>query len=211
MVATEQAAKGVSEDWLSLWIGLLIFILSLGVFVGADVLGWGVTTAVWTDVSKALAPVSKAYVGLSGIGSLLATYVFLLIVMTVGAALLRANIGKFIGGFTVVFWASYVCWIIGSWAYIAATSDKLKAFGIPWSLNLTAEAGFHRGPDRGARRRQSLPGRERGHQGSDAPRVVHQDGHRDSRGLPRRSRPPSSWGSPPPSCSAGSARSSRPI
>src|SRR5262249_52660289 len=33
-------------------------------------------------------------------------------------------------------------WIVGSWAYIAATSDKLKAFGIPWSLNLTAEAGF---------------------------------------------------------------------
>jgi len=142
MVATEQAARGVSEDWLSLWIGLLIFVLSLGVFVGADVLGWGVTTAVWTDVSKALAPVSKAYAGLSGVGSLLATYVFLLIVMTVGAVLLRANIGKFIGGFTVVFWASYVCWIIGSWAYIAATSDKLKAFGIPWSLNLTAEAGF---------------------------------------------------------------------
>jgi len=135
-------AKGISEDWLSVWIGLFIFVLSCGSFVGADVLGWGVTTAVWTDPSKALAPVSKAYARLSGVGSLVATYVFLLILMTVGAVWLRARVGRFVAGFTVVFGASYVCWIIGSWAYVAATSDRLKAYGIPWSLNLTAEAGF---------------------------------------------------------------------
>ena len=55
---------------------------------------------------------------------------------------LQFDIGKFVTGFTFVFWASYVCWIVGSWAYLAATADKLKAFGISWSLNLTAEAGF---------------------------------------------------------------------
>ncbi len=141
-MATGQAAKGASEDWLSVWIGLSIFVLSLGVFVGADLLGWGITTAVWTDLGKALAPVSKAYAGLGGIGSLVATYLFLLVVMTIGAAALKADIGKFVTGFTFVFWASYVCWIVGSWAYLAATADKLKAFGISWSLNLTAEAGF---------------------------------------------------------------------
>ncbi len=141
-MATGQAAKGASEDWLSVWIGLLIFVLSLGVFVGADLLGWGITTTVWTDLGKALAPVSKAYAGLGGIGALVATYLFLLVVMTIGAAALKADIGKFVTGFTFVFWASYVCWIVGSWAYLAATADKLKAFGISWSLNLTAEAGF---------------------------------------------------------------------
>ena len=141
-MATERAAKGVSEDWLSVWIGLLIFVLSLGVFVGADVLGWVITTNVWTDLGKALAPASKAYSGLSGIGSLVMTYVLLLVLMTVGASALRVRIGKFIGGFTVIFWASYICWVIGSWAYIAATPNQLKAFGISWSLNLTAEAGF---------------------------------------------------------------------
>jgi hypothetical protein len=62
-MATEQAAQSVSEDWLSVWIGLFIFVLSLGVMVGADVLGWGITTAVWTDLGKALLPVSKAYAG----------------------------------------------------------------------------------------------------------------------------------------------------
>src|SRR5262245_23252454 len=139
---TSPETKGISEDWLSLWIGLVIFVLSLAVLIGGDVLGWGVTTAVWTDLSKALAPVSKAYAGLGGVGALLATYLFLLGILTLGAALLRASLGRFMAGFTFVFWASYVCWIIGSWAYIAATSDKLKAFGIGWSLNLTAEAGF---------------------------------------------------------------------
>ncbi len=141
-MVTGQAAKSTSEDWLSVWIGLVIFVLSLGVLAGVDVLGWGVTTSVWTSLDKALAPVSKAYAGLSGIASLVITYVFLLVVMTLGAMALRVSIARFVGGFTFVFWASYLCWIIGSWAYIAATSDKLKALGIPWSLNLTAEAGF---------------------------------------------------------------------
>jgi len=142
MMPPEQQAKGLSEDWLSLWIGLFIFLLSLGVFVGADILGWVITTNVWTDLSKALAPASKAYSGLGGIGSLVVTYVLLTILMTVGAAALRVRIGRFIGGFTFVFWASYICWIIGSWAYIAATPNQLKAFGISWALNLTAESGF---------------------------------------------------------------------
>jgi len=30
----------VSEDWLSFWLGLVVFFLSLGVFFGADILGW---------------------------------------------------------------------------------------------------------------------------------------------------------------------------
>jgi hypothetical protein len=52
-------AQGISEDWLSLWIGLVIFVLSLAVLAGTDVLGWVVTTGVWTDISKALNPVSR--------------------------------------------------------------------------------------------------------------------------------------------------------
>jgi len=141
-MATGQAAHGVSEDWLSVWIGLFIFVLSLGVLVGADVLGWGVATAVWTDLGKALVPVSKAYAGLGGIGALVLTYLFLLVVMTIGATALRASVGKFVAGFTFVFWASYICWIVGSWAYLAATADRLGAYKISWSLSLTAEAGF---------------------------------------------------------------------
>ena len=62
--------------------------------------------------------------------------------MSVGAVALGARLGRFILGFTFVFWLSYLCWIIGSWAYIAATTDKLGVYKIWWSLSLTAEAGF---------------------------------------------------------------------
>ncbi len=135
--------RGISEDWLAVWIGLFIFVLSLGVFAGVDLLGFGITTGIWTDISKALKPVAKSFESLGGIGSLLATYVFLLVIMTIGATALRARIGKFIVSFTLVFFISYICWIIGSWASIAVTTaPDMKKFGITWSLKLTPEAGF---------------------------------------------------------------------
>ncbi len=137
----EQERKGISEDWLAVWIGLFIFIVSLGAFIGTDVLKWGVTTQVWTDIAKALKPISATW--LSGFGSLVLTYVVLLVIMTIGAAALKADLKNFIIGFTVVFWISYLCWMFGSWANIAVTTPPdMKKFGITWSLKLTAEAGF---------------------------------------------------------------------
>jgi len=179
----EEKKHGISEDWLSVWLGLFIFVLSLGIFAGGDTFGWAMNTKVWTDISKSISPISKNYQtvkgeitkiegqkvtlkkadgkeeiitvkdttelkagdtyekkGVSGFTSLLLTYLFMLAVMTIGAVFLRANIGKFIIGFTLVFWISYMCWLIGHYAYIAAT-DAQKA-GIPWSLKLTGEAGF---------------------------------------------------------------------
>ncbi len=139
----EPKRKAISEDWMAVWIGLLVFVLSLGTFAGKDILGWGVTTGIWTDPSKALKPVSAAYAGLGGVGSLLVTYLALLVVMTAAAVALRASVAKFALGFTVVFWISYACWIAGSWAPIAVTSAAdMHKFGLGWSLKLTPEAGF---------------------------------------------------------------------
>ena len=139
----DQRTQGLSEDWLSLWIGLVVFVLSLGVLAGADVLGWVVTTGVWTDLSKALAPVSKAYSGLGGVGALIVTYIVLLVALTLGAAALHADVKRFALGFTAVFWLSYACWIIGSWANFAVnTPADMQKFGITWSLRLTSEGGF---------------------------------------------------------------------
>src|SRR5262245_28823009 len=128
-----QAGLGISEDWLSVWIGLLVFVLALGGLVGADALGWIVTTAVWTDISKALAPASKAYAGIGGVGALVATYAALLVVMTAGAAALRADIKRFALGFTAVFWISYLCWIAGSYANFAGTTAAdMTEVGVSW-------------------------------------------------------------------------------
>jgi len=138
-----QSSQGISEDWLSVWIGLLVFLLSLGVLAGTDILGWVVTTSVWTDFAKALAPVSKSYAGIGGIGALVATYLALLVVLTVGAAALKADIKRFTLSFTAVFWISYLCWIVGSYANFAVTTPAdMQKFGIRWSLKLTNEGGF---------------------------------------------------------------------
>lgn len=132
----------LSEDWLAVYIGLFIFVLSLGLFFEADLLGWAITTRVWTAIGQALAPASKVYAGLHPLVSLAATYVFLLAVLAVGARAVGADLARFAKGFTAVFFLSYLCWIAGSWANIAATPDKMQQHGVSWSLNLTAEAGY---------------------------------------------------------------------
>jgi uncharacterized membrane protein YadS len=133
----------LSEDVLALCLGLLIFALALAAFAGADGLGWVVTTGVWTDPAKALAPVSKGYAGLGGPGALLATYVALLIALTGGAAALGRDVARFAVAFTVVFVLGYAAWFLGSWAYLAAVTPADQAkFGIGWSLKLTNEGGY---------------------------------------------------------------------
>ena len=138
-----EGKKGISEDWLSLWIGLFVFVLGLGFFLGIDLLGWGVKTSVWVDITKAITPMSASFKAMPGIVALFFTYLFMLVLAMVGAMGVRANIGRFILAFTLVFWISYACFLTGNYAYIAAnTPAQMKSFGIGWSLKLTGEAGF---------------------------------------------------------------------
>ena len=136
------AQSRVTEDWLAVWIGMFVFALSLTLLFGIDLLGWAVTTSVWTVPAKSLAPASKFYAHLPASLSLVATYFFLLVVLLVAARALRADLKQFAAGFTAIFILSYGCWFLGSWAYIAATPDKRSALKIAWSLNLTNESGF---------------------------------------------------------------------
>ena len=45
---------GISEDWLSLIIGLAIFLLALAGLANVNLIGWVVTTAVWSNLGAAL-------------------------------------------------------------------------------------------------------------------------------------------------------------
>ncbi|MCL2790855.1 MAG: YeiH family protein [Desulfobulbus sp.] len=176
----------ISEDWLALILGLVIFGLSLGTFKGVDILGWGAKTDIWVDLNKAVSTISAKYNGVAGeitkiegqkltlknkegkestvtvegnlstlqvgqqytkagmspVVSVVLTYLFALVIMTLGAIGLRANVPKFMFGFTLVFWLSYLCWLMGSWGYIAASREQAAKFGIPWSLGMSGEVGF---------------------------------------------------------------------
>src|SRR6476620_2958505 len=138
-----ELAPRISEDWLSLIIGLSIFILALAGIANVDLPGWVVTTSVWNDAGKALGTVSKSYASLGGFGALVATYVALLVVLSAAAVALKSDIRKFALAFTAVFWIAYASWIVGNFANFAAvTPAELQKFGINWSLKLTNEGGY---------------------------------------------------------------------
>src|SRR5262249_37735577 len=75
----------ISEDWLSVVIGLFIFVLALAVLANVDLIGWVVTTSVWSNLPLALNTSSKAFAALGGVGALVATYVALLVVFSIAA------------------------------------------------------------------------------------------------------------------------------
>jgi uncharacterized membrane protein YadS len=138
-----QTSPRISEDWLSLIIGIFIFILALAGIANVDLLGWAVTTSVWTDLGKALGPVSKSYAALGGVGALLSTYVALLVLLSAVAVALKSDVKKFALAFTAVFAIAYASWVVGSYANFAAvTPADLHKFGVSWSLKLTNEGGY---------------------------------------------------------------------
>jgi uncharacterized membrane protein YadS len=143
-LSIEAAERGrISEDWLAVAIGLGVLALALLSLAGIDALGWIAITSVWTDPTAALAPVSKAFAGLSGGASLLITYLALLVVLSAGAYALGEDVRRFATGFTVVFAIAYGSWFIGSWARLAAVTPAEQAkYGLSWSLRLTSEGGF---------------------------------------------------------------------
>jgi uncharacterized membrane protein YadS len=138
-----QSVPRITEDWLSVIIGLLIFVLALAGLANVDLIGWVVTTSVWSNLGQALGPASKAYALVGGVGALVATYAALLVALSAAAAALRADVRKFALAFTAVFWIAYASWIVGNYANFAAvTPADLQKFGIGWSLKLTNEGGF---------------------------------------------------------------------
>jgi uncharacterized membrane protein YadS len=133
----------LSEDVVAVGLGLGVFFLALLSLLGADALGWLVTTSVWTNPSTALAPVSKAYASLGGAGALLVTYLVLTAVLSAGAYLLGDDVKRFAIAFTGVFAIAYASWFVGSWAHLAAVTPADQAkFGVSWSLKLTNEGGY---------------------------------------------------------------------
>lgn len=181
-----KSKAGISEDWLALWLGLLIFVLSLGAFWGGDLLGWGAKLGVWTDPGKALSVVSPGYApvkgtvvkvdgqkviikksdgkestvtasgdvsklkagdtyeksGVTGFMAVIYTFLASLALMLIAALALRANVSRFLLGFSLVFWISCLCYFAGHYAYIAAAKTDLAKFHIPWALSLSGEFGF---------------------------------------------------------------------
>ncbi len=90
---------------------------------------------------RQLAPSSPSASGLDGYGALAATFLFLLVVLSAGAAFLRVSPTQFAGRFALLFVLAFGCWVAGHYSHIAATPNK-RPPGVAWSLGLTGEAGY---------------------------------------------------------------------
>ncbi len=122
---------------------MAVFVLSLGVFFGVDLLGFGAKVGTWTDLSKAITPVGASFKWMSGWLAVLSTYLCMGLLLGIGNWLLGGNPRKFFIAFTLAFAISFACWVLGNHANIAATTPaELQKFGITWSLKLTGEAGL---------------------------------------------------------------------
>src|SRR5215468_4105278 len=142
-LATSPGAPVWSEDWLAVVAGFAIFLLALGPLAGFDLLGWATAPRTWVEIGQAVRPASPAYAAVGAPALIAATYLFVLTLMSIGATLMGASIGRFVLGFTVVYWLAYLAWVIGNYAAIAATTPaEMARLGIGWSLRLTGEAGY---------------------------------------------------------------------
>jgi uncharacterized membrane protein YadS len=132
-----------TEDAWALLIGLGLTALSALSLLGLDAFGWVVKANEWVAPGQAMTPATLGYAGLPGPACLALTFVFVLAVLSVGAWAMGVNLRRFALAFTAVFALSYLSWLIGHNAYIAATTPAARQkFGISGSLGLTGEAGF---------------------------------------------------------------------
>src|SRR5215510_11425999 len=142
-LALSPQARPITEDWLAVAVGAAIFLLALALLAGVDLLGWATAPRTWVEVGKSVRPASPLYASYGTPTLLLATYLFVLALTSIGAFLLGSNIVKFIMGFSVIYWLSYLAWLLGNYAYVAVTTPaEMQRLGIGWSLRLTGESGY---------------------------------------------------------------------
>ncbi len=124
-----------TEDWWAFWLGtFFVFLGIITMLTGYDLVGWIVKFGKWVTLEKAFKASNPDLMG--PVEALVATYVILLLTTTVGAFFMKWDIKKYMVAFTLVFWISVVCYIIGENAYIAATELDRAKYGIDWSLSL---------------------------------------------------------------------------
>ncbi len=146
------------EDWWAVWMGLGFFALGLLTLAGVDLVGWVVTPSKWVfnvpeggkgaiggafyAIGKKSSITAKDFYSGLGWWSVLWTYVILTAVTTTGAAFMRWNIGKFIKGWTVLYFLTIASWFIGYHAFFAADKTSWGSYGLDFALSLGGGGAF---------------------------------------------------------------------
>ncbi len=137
-----------TEDWWAVWIALLFTFLGLMSLAGVDLVGWVAYPSKWAGFSgkyglfSAVKPLGKAYSDLGFIGSILVGYVAFTIPLTIAAYFMKWNIKKFVGGWTIIYFLTYMIWILGHNAKFAADETNKAKYGMQWVMSLGGGASF---------------------------------------------------------------------
>ena len=145
-----------TEDWWAVWLGLLMFFAGLLTIWGFDAVGWMAKTKTWewTNLisdfswSKLLKPSTKTYSELHPLASLFITYVVFTVATCVGAYFQKLNVKKFFLGFTIIFFITWLCWVVGHEAHFKAVDAVVKGknhfekYGLTWGLQLGGGFSF---------------------------------------------------------------------
>ncbi len=152
------------EDWWAVWLGLTFFFLGLLALFGVDLVGWIAYPKKWVlslpegAVAKKIVTPESAFYALGGkhsltakgfykslgpIGSIFFSYVILTVATTIGAYFMKWNIKKFLAGWTIIFFMTYLVWFIGHHAFFSATAVDLKKSKFDmFTLSLGGGASF---------------------------------------------------------------------
>jgi uncharacterized membrane protein YadS len=134
------------EDWWAVWLGLTFFFLGLLSITGVDLVGWIAYPSKWVGLDgmlKSVKPLGKeTYSGLGMFGSILVSYVMFTIPTCIGAYFMRWNLKKYFLGWTLIFFLTYLTWIIGHHAFFSADVTNRAKYGLDMSLSLGGGASF---------------------------------------------------------------------
>ena len=139
-----------TEDWWAVWLGLIMFFAGLLTIWGIDIVGWMAKTKTWewtnltSDFSwdKLLKSSTKTYSEVSPLTTLFITYGVFTGLTCIGAYFQGLNVKKFFIGFSIIFFITWLCWIVGNEAHFKSVDAIVKGknyfekFELTWGLQL---------------------------------------------------------------------------
>ncbi len=154
-----------TEDWWAVWLGLFFFGLGLLTLAGVDLVGWVAYPKKWVfslpdgAIAKKIVTMDKSFYALGGkysqtakdtykalgpIGSILITYLVFTVATTIGAYFQKWDVKKYLAGWTIIFFLTYLVWFIGHHAFFSASVVDLKKSHFPdmFTLSLGGGASF---------------------------------------------------------------------
>ena len=80
------------KDWHLHWAKLFLLVLTLGLFIGIDILDRGLKIDVWTNIPYSFIAISNLFKGMSGIDQLVLSYLLLLMIVWAITLALRVKL-----------------------------------------------------------------------------------------------------------------------